>query len=79
MHNFSFVPFDLKYAPGSCAAQLLKSGVQSKGAKAFTSKHENSSFAKSHFESRKEVCMAIICLFIEVYLNIAFLCNHRPP
>ena len=65
MHIFSFAPFDLKYAPGSCAAQQLNPGSNSKGPKAFTSKHENSSFAKSHFESRKEVCMTIICIFME--------------
>jgi len=68
MHNFSFVPFGSEICPGelrSAQRSCSNPGSNPKGTKAFTSKHENSSFAKSHFESRKEVCMAIMCIFIE--------------
>ena len=70
---------DLKYALRSPGPGLLESGVELKRhSTPNTSKHENSSFAKSHFESRKEVCMTIICIFMEVYPNIVFLCTIGP-
>jgi hypothetical protein len=53
---------DLKSAPGSCAAQLLESGVETKVPELdhLELELENSKKKKSHFESRKEVCMTII-------------------
>ena len=51
---------DLKSAPGSPVTGLLESGVETNMPKLDHLELETSCFLKSHFESRKEVCMAII-------------------
>ena len=51
---------DLKSAPGSPESGLLESGVETKMPELDHLELENSKKKKSHFESRKEVCMTII-------------------
>ena len=52
--------FNRKSVPGSPGPGLLESGVFVKVPKLDHLELENSKKKKSHFESRKEVCMTII-------------------